>query len=270
MRYILLTIAWLLLCAGLTHAEERPATVTDAVSQGVGRLGDEAVALVTVPFNWEDGSLLKTAVTLGAVGLTYVFDSDIRDKVQGERSSGLDNAADAGNVIGSPYLHLGIAAALYGGGLLADSPRYWQMGEMLGEAAILADASTLILKEGIGRARPSQNVGKGTFRPFQFRTDYDSAPSMHTASSFAMASVLAASSDSVPTKLLTYATATFVGFSRLYKDKHWASDVILGAAIGELCGRVVMARHASGQQQAFTITPTVMTSGAALSISTTW
>ena len=141
---------------------------------------------------------------------------------------------------------------------------------MLGEAAILADASTLILKEAIGRARPSQNVGKGTFRPFQFRSYYDSAPSMHTASSFAMASVISATSERFSTKLLAYTAATFVGFSRMYQDKHWASDALLGAAIGELCGRVVVARHAAPGGQAFTVTPTIMAGGAGLSVATSW
>lgn len=58
-----------------------------------------------------------------------------------------------------------------------------------------------------------------------------------------MASVMAATSESMATKALYYAAATFVGFSRIYQDKHWASDVVLSAAIGELCGRIVMATH---------------------------
>lgn len=267
---IFLVVALSLAGAGFAFAEERPAPVVTAVSQEVIRLGEEAGDLMVAPVAREDIGLLKTAAALGAVGLVYVFDNDIRDKLQGAKSSTLDTAADAGSIVGSPYLHLGLAAALYGGGLLADSPQYREMGEMLGEAAILADAATFVLKEAIGRARPSQNAGKGTFRPFQFRSDYDSAPSMHTASSFAMASVIAATSDSLTTKFLSYAAATFVGFSRMYQDKHWASDVLLGAAIGELCGRVVISRHAGWQKQTLTITPSVMANGAAVSIMTTW
>jgi hypothetical protein len=260
-----------MLTTGLAVAEEAPPTVTGVIGKEVRQLGDEARALLVAPVDTEDAGLVKTAATLGAVGLVYVFDNDIREKVQGVKSANLDKAADAGSVIGSPYLHLGVAAALYGGGLLADSPRYRELGEMLGEAALLADASTLILKEAIGRSRPFLDNGKSSFRPFQFRSDYDSAPSMHTASSFAMASVMAATSDSLATKLLSYAAATFVGFSRMYQDKHWASDVLLGAAIGELCGRVVIARHVGGdQQQGFTIAPSVMANGVALNVSTTW
>jgi len=36
---------------------------------------------------------------------------------------------------------------------------------------------------------------------------------------------------------LMYGGATMVGLSRMYHNKHWASDVVLGAAIGTFSGR---------------------------------
>lgn len=44
---------------------------------------------------------------------------------------------------------------------------------------------------------------------------------------------------------LMYGGATMVGLSRMYHDKHWASDVVLGAAIGTVGGqKVVQYSHA--------------------------
>jgi membrane-associated phospholipid phosphatase len=224
---------------------------TTAIKDEAKRFGAEAVEVVSTPVDTEGYGLLGTLAVAGAVGLTYVFDSDIRDKVQGiKKSDSLDKATEAGSVLGSPYLHLGAAAAVYCGGILADSPKYRELGEMLGESALLADATTFVLKEAIGRGRPFTTGDKGSFRPFQFKSDFDSMPSMHTSSSFAMASVLAATSESTIAKLSYYAAAAFVGFSRLYKDQHWASDVVLGAAVGELCGRVVTSYHAGGSRVA--------------------
>ena len=41
-----------------------------------------------------------------------------------------------------------------------------------------------------------------------------------------------------------YGGATLVGLSRMYHDKHWASDVVLGAAIGTFSGlKVVRYAH---------------------------
>ena len=39
---------------------------------------------------------------------------------------------------------------------------------------------------------------------------------------------------------LMYAGATAVGLSRMYHNKHWASDVVIGAAIGTFSGRKVV------------------------------
>src|SRR5450830_1224197 len=60
-----------------------------------------------------------------------------------------------------------------------------------------ADAATLVLKGSIGRGRPYVNGDKRNFKPLQFDSDYDSLPSMHAASSFAVASVMSGASESL-------------------------------------------------------------------------
>ncbi len=220
-------------------------SVTGEVVDGVQRLGGEGMAAITAPFDFNDGYGWGTVAAVGATGLAYLYDTNVRDRLQGARSDRLDSATDAGSFIGNPFVHLGVAAAFYGGGLAAGSPKYRELGEMMGESLILADAATLVLKEATGRARPLTGSGKGEFKPLSFRSDYDSFPSMHTASSFALASVISSTTDSLLTRFAAYGAATFVGFSRLYQNKHWASDVVLAAAIGELCGRVVTRYHAT-------------------------
>lgn len=255
----------LLLVVGLglvpaAHAEEATAfSPVDELRAGAGRLAGEARDFVVTPFQLQDGNILMTLGIAGAIGLTYAYDGPIRDKLQGARTHNLDKAADAGAIAGDPFLHLGLAAVVYGGGVLADSPRWKETGAMIGEALILADGATLILKEASGRGRPQATPRKGDFHPFGFRSDYDSLPSMHTASSFALASVLARTSDSLPVAALSYTAAAFVGFSRMTQNKHWASDVLLGAAIGELAGRVVTNYHA--RKAAYAVVPTLLPGG---------
>jgi membrane-associated phospholipid phosphatase len=226
-------------------AEESGITVTGEIKSATYRLLDEGSDFVTTPFTIKDGNLFWTAGIVGAAAVAYINDGSIRDRLQGNvRGHGLDKATDIGAQVGNPFLHLGVAAVFYGGGILADSPRWKETGEMMGEAAILADGATLVLKEATGRGRPVATSKKNDFKPLAFETDYDSFPSMHTSSSFAMASVIARTSESIPVALMSYSAATFVGFSRLYQNKHWASDVVIGAAIGELAGRVATACHA--------------------------
>lgn len=268
MRFFIASLLIISMSSAPTLAAETVFTSSAALKQEAVRLGGEALDVVKTPVDTDNYGLVGTLATAGAIGLTYVFDSDIRGKVQGIKGKALDKAADAGSIVGDPFVHLGIAAAVYGGGALAGSAKWQETGEMLGEAALLADASGFILKEGIGRGRPFAANDKSSFRPFQFKTDYDSMPSLHTASSFAMASVMAATAEGIPAKLFYYTAATFVGFSRLYKDKHWASDVVLGAALGELCGRVVTDYHVRGKRMA--LVPAVSGDSAMLALQGVW
>lgn len=249
-------------------SEINDVTFSGEIAAGARRLGNEAVDLAAAPFQLENGNILITLGVAGAVGLTYAFDEQIRDKLTARTDRSLNKAADAGSLMGDPYLHLGLATLVYGGALLADSAKWKETGEMMAEALILADASTLFIKEASGRGRPGATRDKGDFRPFGLKKEYDSMPSMHTSSSFALASVLAATSESLAMKAAYYAAASFVGFSRAYQNRHWASDVILGAALGELCGRVVTVFHA--RRSSVALAPTAYESGAGLALVGSW
>jgi PAP2 superfamily len=238
------------------------------ISNGARRLGNEAVDLMATPFQLENGNIFITLGVAGAIGLTYSYDRQIREKVTARPTRSLDRTADAGSLVGDPFLQLGLATLVYGGAILADSAKWKETGEMIGEALILADASTFIIKEASGRGRPLATASKDNFKPFGFQKDYDSMPSMHTSSSFALASVLAATSENMAMKAFYYGAASFVGLSRIYQNKHWASDVILGAALGELCGRVVTSFHANRNRLA--LAPRTYEGGAGLALVGTW
>lgn len=255
----------LLFWSGVAHATESDdISFQNKVYNGIHRLGAETVDLVQAPIQHP----FITLGVVGAVGLTYVFDRDIQVKLLSAHGTTLNKATDAGTLAGDPFIHLGLAALVYGGGIAANSLKWKETGEMMGEALLLADASSFVIKEASGRGRPITTNAKGDFKPFGFKNNYDSFPSMHTSSSFALASVLSATTDNIPAKLLYYSAATFVGFSRMYQNKHWASDVVLGAAIGELCGDVVIRYHVSSTK--YSIVPTMFNEGAGLALVTKW
>ena len=233
----LLALALLLLGAGFlpgqAHAADTVFNSSVLFHEELSRLGGEGKLFVAAPVATY---LPETVAVAGAFALSYLYDKDIRSDLAANHSRTLTRATDAGSIVGDPYLHIGVAAVLYGAGALGDQPRLMRIGEELGEALIISDLTTVVLKDAVGRGRPVTGNSSTSFRPFQFKTDYDSLPSMHTASSFAVAHVLASETDSIAAKVLCYTAASFVGFSRLYKEKHWTSDVVIAAAIGELAG----------------------------------
>jgi membrane-associated phospholipid phosphatase len=123
------------------------------------------------------------------------------------------------------------------------------------EALLVADQVTSTLKGVFGRVRPYASAGNA--RDFDLgggfsSDDRRSFPSGHASTAFALASVVAEESSHhwprarrviVP---IAYAAAASVGLARMYNDKHWASDVALGAAVGTLSGRIVV-RYAHGR-----------------------
>lgn len=268
-RTLWLLLFFLLPFTAFAAEEDTGFSITGEAVNSVKRLAGEGEALVTTPFKVENGNILVTLGVLGVTSLTYTFDKDAQRHIQSRKSKSLDKAADVGSVIGNPLVHLGLASFVYGLAVIDDYPKWKEVGEMMGEALILADASTFIIKEAVGRGRPNRTSSKGDFKPFGFKSDYDSFPSMHTSSSFALASVLASTSDSFIAKTGYYLAATFVALSRTYQNKHWASDVVFGAALGELCGRVVTSYHAS-DSTTYAIVPQAYESGAGLALVGKW
>jgi membrane-associated phospholipid phosphatase len=126
------------------------------------------------------------------------------------------------------------------------------------ESVIYAQALTGVLKGVLGRARPFV-VNDSNPHDFKFfggfsNSDRTSFPSGHTTTAFAAAaSVTSEARRHWPDKWwstwligpVLYGGATMVGISRMYHNKHWASDVVMGAAIGTVSGyKVVDYSHA--------------------------
>lgn len=67
-----------------------------------------------------------------------------------------------------------------------------------------------------------------------------SFPSGHTTAAFAAATVFAVEYRNKPIiPIIAYSMASLVGISRITENKHWATDVLTGAALGYLTGRQV-------------------------------
>jgi membrane-associated phospholipid phosphatase len=166
----------------------------------------------------------------------------------------LDRSATGLEFITTPGSFL-IGGALYGIGIVANQPKVKDLGWHGTEAVLLASGITGVLKGVMGRARPDAatdarpsdfKFGKG------FTTDSrTSFPSGHTTTAFAAAAAVTSEVNRMWPKYtwyvgpVLYGGATLVGLSRMYHNRHWASDVALGAGIGTFSGmKVIRYSHA--------------------------
>jgi membrane-associated phospholipid phosphatase len=163
------------------------------------------------------------------------------------------HGATAARILGSPGAYA-LPFATYIVGRVLHKPHAAELGLHTLESVVMAEMVTSAAKSAAGRARPVQdpddpfnyNFGRGLKHdPFR------SMPSGHTTAAFAAAS--AATSEvgahwprhKMLVGITLYTTAALVGASRMYNNQHWASDVVVGAAIGTFSGwKVVGYTHA--------------------------
>ena len=136
------------------------------------------------------------------------------------------------------YSLIGVGAGSFLFGHLRGDDRMSEAGLLSGEAAINSTTVTYLLKSVTQRPRPLQDNGNGTF--FQGGNSF---PSEHSAIAWSIASVLAHEYPGTLTKILAYGLATGVSATRVTGQQHFASDAIIGSALGWYFGRQVYRAH---------------------------
>ena len=111
-------------------------------------------------------------------------------------------------------------------------------GLLTGEAVVNSLLVTGALNFATGRQRPQEGDGRG-----RFGEGGTSFPSGHAAIAWSAATVLANRYENPFAKLLAYATAATVSATRVTGGKHFASDAVVGSALGWYIGRQVYRAH---------------------------
>ena len=156
------------------------------------------------------------AAPVAVIGFAMMpADHPIHDRVMGgmpEFHTEVDNYIQ--------YLPLATQLAMGLGGVKGRSKNRWQVLATDAMAAAMMAAMVNGLKHGVDRTRP--NGGHGSF------------PSGHTATAFMGATLLTHEygHKSIWIPIAGYSVATATGVLRILNNRHYASDVLVGAAIG--------------------------------------
>ena len=190
---------------------------------------------------WYAAGFVLGTVALSPVDLTIA--ESLRDSTR-QANRFLRDAATGFRVLGRPGALI-LAGSMFAVGRVSGHDDLADVGLHSAESMLLAMWSTDALKTLFGRARPDEDpedphdfaLGRG-FRNHR----YTSFPSGHTTSAFAAAAAFSSEIRRLHPERsrwvtpLLFGAATMVGASRMYNNKHWASDVVAGAAIGTFAG----------------------------------
>jgi hypothetical protein len=204
-------------------------------------------------FTWRDVAILEAfaIATVASAPLDRKFAERLQNQSVQRRKSLADLAHFVETVTEPGSVMIG--ASLYAYGRLRDNHRAADLGLHGLEALLLGEYLGWTLKGIVGRARPYVDITNphdySLLRGLREGGDYRSFPSGHTIAAFAAASAVTSE-----TKLwwpksvwiigpIMYGGAALVGWSRMFDNQHWASDVITGAAIGTFTGLKVVHYH---------------------------
>jgi membrane-associated phospholipid phosphatase len=191
--------------------------------------------------------LVIGAIGIGAGAVTAIFDERIANWMQSASVQGSQSRhdfVDAVTVVNEQPLTIA-AATTYLIGRLTHSEVIADVGLHTTEALLLTVAAAELIRVPLGRKRPDVSPDD----PFVFEfgaglSNFDNRayPSIHSAVAFATASALVGEVQirrpgavKIAAPIL-YTAALIPGVSRMYLNKHWASDVVSGGIMGAWLG----------------------------------
>lgn len=204
-------------------------------------------SIIKSPLHWKTGEWITFGAITGSGVLLYTQDAAIRDFVQEQRTASGDKFFRYGfEHWGSGYYTVPLLGGLYFGGRLLKNDRLSATALTAGKAAAVSAVFVNIVKQAAHRHRPCQDspADPANWDGPVGNRHHTSFPSGHSTLAFSVASVLASEySETVWVPVVAYSLAAGTAISRIYHDKHWASDVLIGSAFGWAAGRFIWKRN---------------------------
>ena len=197
-------------------------------------------------YDWKDWTVFGGVAAVTT--LAFVYDDEIYDFVDGTFGNEKWNTASkCTDVFGEEYFILPTVALTYAVGAIGDHCRLKNMSLAALQSFVYAEVASAGLKVLTCRLRPSEvnsqqstvnnQTWLGPFKSFKST----SFPSGHAMRSFALATTVAGFyPDKKWVGIVSYSLATMTSLGRVVSKEHWASDVIVGAALGYFIGRGVV------------------------------
>lgn len=210
----------------------------------VAAVAHDAADLATAPLHF---SSCDWAVTAGVAALAGVmvasWDGDVRAARRTDAGvlpyDALRRPAELGRWYGASDTHAVAALAAAVGslgavGLVRRDTYLFGTAALAAESVAFAVAVTGVVKVAAGRDRPLADKGPHSFHPFSAGANGTgfSLPSGHTAAAFALATTLSRRYPRWWVVLPAYTVAAGIAAQRVDAGAHWASDTVVGAAIG--------------------------------------
>ncbi len=218
-------------------------------------LFSDFVQFYSSPLRWKWKDIILLGGITFSTGLIYIYDQEILDAVQRNRSTFiLKQLLNIGDFF-EPVGHMGVMNKYYFAGLGIGyifnlRPLTMVSGQIL-ESYFIAGTFKNISSILVGRKRPFEGQGPYSFS-FKGGTSF---PSGHALNIFQLATILSYHIRFLPFQVIAYGIALGISLQRIESENHWPSDVYFATIFGSLVAKTVLKLH---EKRRISITPTVM------------
>lgn len=202
-------------------------------------------------------------VAAGAgIATLVLIDRPLQDAIQGSRGEFRDDLAEFTKDFKDSRIFYATGAGALAIGLVARQPKVAATGVQVIGAYGLAAGANIAAKWTFGRSRPSSTPDDATIFDLFGGGESTAFPSGSAAVVFSLATTLSDAIDRTPVSVVLYTGAVLNSWSRLYGNRHWLSDVAMGALIG-----ITSAKLVNGEWTVFGLRPPeIWTDGQTLSM----
>lgn len=163
------------------------------------------------------------------IAAVMMLDETVMEGVQSRQGSGQNMALEPYRALGNGWVLTAVSGGTFLAGLATGNEKLTHSGERLIATLVLSAGASQVTKFVVGRSRPSAGEGPFSFHP---GTQGSSFYSGHSTVAFAMATALSEEIDNPVASVVLYVSAGLAGYSRVYDNEHWLSDVVAGAVLG--------------------------------------
>ena len=202
------------------------------------------------PAKWKASQWISLAAIGATTGVLFAYDKQIKELSQKLRTPLSNDISRYGlEPWGKGTYSLPLLGIFYLHGVIWKNPRSTRVGLLGVKAFVLTGAFTQVMKFAFQRERPNTTDNPYAFEGFWGSYKNESFFSGHTSSFFAIATIIACEyKDKKLIPPLIYTIAGIASLSRIHDNKHWASDVFIGAVVGYGIGKLIYSHNNWGIQ----------------------
>ena len=199
----------------------------------LGSYWTNGIELIKSPVHWNADQWIVAGSSVALTGLLISMDEAVSQPFFKWTNNTGQKFGEIGDVAGGVPFQLGISGLALGAGLIVKNKPLQNFALDNVQAQLYTGGITVLVKELFHRARPETGLGAyAWYGPFKGRNN-ESFFSGHTSLSFCTATMIFLHSHRKWwVGVLSYSGATAIGLSRMQQQKHWSSDVVMGAVVG--------------------------------------